>query len=110
MNDPWFTYLRGRGRLHIAPRNAKGWAATILFGLGAVGLAMHPEGTLAQLGNAVLRLFGQRRVTSAAGARPVEAPPDEQSPPAAPEPDRGSAGVSAAHRDEIETIPAGGKA
>ena len=33
MDDPWFTYLRGRGRLHVAPRNAKGWLATIAFGL-----------------------------------------------------------------------------
>lgn len=31
MDDPWFTYLRGRGRLHVTPRDAKGWAATILF-------------------------------------------------------------------------------
>ncbi|WP_118858185.1 hypothetical protein [Sphingomonas mesophila] len=33
MDDPWFTYLRGRGRLQITPANAKGWIATILFGL-----------------------------------------------------------------------------
>ena len=31
MNEPWFTYLRGRGRMRIAPRNAKGWAALIAF-------------------------------------------------------------------------------
>ena len=31
MEDPWFTYFRGRGRLHVTPRNAKGWAATIIF-------------------------------------------------------------------------------
>ena len=29
MDDPWFTYFRGRGRLHVTPRNAKGWAATL---------------------------------------------------------------------------------
>ena len=33
MEDPWFTYLRGRGRLHLTPRTAKGWVATIAFGL-----------------------------------------------------------------------------
>ena len=31
MNDPMFTYFRGRGRLHVMPRNGKGWAATIAF-------------------------------------------------------------------------------
>ena len=31
MDDPWFTYFRGRGRLHITPRNAKGWIATAVF-------------------------------------------------------------------------------
>lgn len=31
MDDPWFTYVRGRGRMQIAPRNAKGWAALIVF-------------------------------------------------------------------------------
>ena len=34
MDDPWFDYFRGRGRLQIIPRNAKGWAATILFIVG----------------------------------------------------------------------------
>ena len=31
MDDPWFNYFRGRGRLQVTPRNAKGWAATIAF-------------------------------------------------------------------------------
>lgn len=31
MDDPWFTYYRGRGRMQITPRNAKGWAAVIAF-------------------------------------------------------------------------------
>ena len=31
MDEPWFTYFRGRGRMQITPRNAKGWAALILF-------------------------------------------------------------------------------
>jgi hypothetical protein len=31
MEDPWFTYFRGRGKMQITPRNAKGWAALILF-------------------------------------------------------------------------------
>ena len=34
MDDPWFNYFRGRGRLHVTPRNAKGWLATILFVVG----------------------------------------------------------------------------
>ena len=28
MDEPMFNYFRGRGRLHVTPRNAKGWAAT----------------------------------------------------------------------------------
>ena len=31
MDDPWFTYFRGRGKLQITPRNAKGWATLIAF-------------------------------------------------------------------------------
>ena len=31
MDDPWFTYFRGRGRMQITPRNAKGWAAVVAF-------------------------------------------------------------------------------
>lgn len=31
MDEPWFTYFRGRGKMQITPRNAKGWAALILF-------------------------------------------------------------------------------
>ena len=33
MADPWFTYFRGRGRLQVTPRNAKGWIATLVFGV-----------------------------------------------------------------------------
>jgi branched-chain amino acid transport system permease protein len=32
---------------------------TILFGLGAIGLASHPEGAIAQAGSAVTQLFGR---------------------------------------------------
>ncbi|GAA4009253.1 hypothetical protein GCM10022280_02590 [Sphingomonas swuensis] len=31
MEDPWFTYFRGRGRIQITPRNAKGWATLVGF-------------------------------------------------------------------------------
>ena len=31
MEDPWFTYFRGRGRMQITPRNAGGWAALLGF-------------------------------------------------------------------------------
>lgn len=31
MDEPWFTYFRGRGKMQITPRNAKGWATLILF-------------------------------------------------------------------------------
>ena len=31
MDEPWFTYFRGRGRMQITPRNAKGWAALVVF-------------------------------------------------------------------------------
>ena len=31
MEDPWFTYFRGRGRMQITPRNAEGWAALLGF-------------------------------------------------------------------------------
>ena len=31
MDDPWFTYFRGRGKMQITPRNGKGWAALIVF-------------------------------------------------------------------------------
>ena len=31
MDEPWFTYFRGRGRMQITPRNAKGWMALLGF-------------------------------------------------------------------------------
>ena len=31
MGDPWFTYFRGRGKMQITPRNAKGWAALVVY-------------------------------------------------------------------------------
>ena len=31
MEDPWFTYERGRGRHRLSPRNGKGWAAFLAF-------------------------------------------------------------------------------
>lgn len=31
MDEPWFTYFKGRGKMQITPRNAKGWAALIAF-------------------------------------------------------------------------------
>jgi hypothetical protein len=31
MDEPWFTYFRGRGKMQITPRNAKGWATLVLF-------------------------------------------------------------------------------
>lgn len=31
MDDPWFTYFKGRGKMQISPRNGKGWIATIVF-------------------------------------------------------------------------------
>lgn len=42
MDDPWFNYFRGRGKLQIVPRNAKGWAATLMLaaGIAAPTLAM----------------------------------------------------------------------
>lgn len=33
MDDPWFTYFRGRGKMQITPRSGKGWAAVIAFTL-----------------------------------------------------------------------------
>nr|WP_314446271.1 hypothetical protein [uncultured Sphingomonas sp.] len=40
MDEPWFTYFRGRGRLQITPRNAKGWGALVSFVLVIAGPAM----------------------------------------------------------------------
>jgi branched-chain amino acid transport system permease protein len=73
----------------------------ILFGLGAVGLAVHPEGVVTQTANNLSRLFSRRR--------PV--PPASQ----AQEPPAGTAGpadpvMTPAARGVVEQIPAGGKA
>lgn len=38
MDGPWFTYFRGRGKMQITPRNAKGWAALVAF----VGMVSGP--------------------------------------------------------------------
>lgn len=76
----------------------------ILFGLGALGLALHPEGVVAQTGNNVMKLFGRR---SKDPAPPV--------PPGAPGAS-GPAGSPAdpvltpAARGEAATITAGGQA
>ena len=42
MDEPWFTYFRGRGRMRITPRNGKGWATLIVFLLSVTlpGLAL----------------------------------------------------------------------
>lgn len=44
MEEPWFTYYRGRGKMQITPRSAKGWAALGAFALlvAGVGLALGP--------------------------------------------------------------------
>jgi branched-chain amino acid transport system permease protein len=73
----------------------------ILFGLGAVGLAVHPEGVVTQTANNLSRLFSRRR----------PAPPASQ----AEEPPAGTAGradpvTTPAARGVVEQIPAGGKA
>ena len=40
MDDPWFTYFRGRGRMQVTPRNGKGWAALAAFVLVVTGAAI----------------------------------------------------------------------
>jgi branched-chain amino acid transport system permease protein len=60
---------------------------TIFFGLGAVGLATHPEGVVAQTGNSLARLFGFLRRRSEpsvpSSERPATGRDDEVTPPAA---------------------------
>jgi branched-chain amino acid transport system permease protein len=51
---------------------------TILFGLGAVGLATHPEGVVAQTGDNILKLVGLMR------RRTHRVPPDKQTGPESP--------------------------
>jgi hypothetical protein len=31
MDEAWFTYFRGRGKMQITPRNGKGWAALAAY-------------------------------------------------------------------------------
>ncbi len=77
----------------------------ILFGLGALGLALHPEGVVAQTGNNIMRLFGRRKPA-----------PVTQVPPGTPGASGPSAGTSdpalltPAARGEAATITAGGQA
>ena len=40
MDEPWFTYFRGRGKMQVTPRNAKGWAALVSFVLVLTGPAL----------------------------------------------------------------------
>lgn len=40
MEEPWFTYFRGRGKMQITPRNAKGWVALLSFVLVVSGPAI----------------------------------------------------------------------
>jgi branched-chain amino acid transport system permease protein len=54
----------------------------ILFGLGAIGLATHPEGVVAQTGNNLLRLFSRR--ARPAAAEPLATSPLAAEPPAGP--------------------------
>lgn len=48
MDEPWFTYFRGRGRMQITPRNAKGWAALVGFILLVTAPALLLETMLEQ--------------------------------------------------------------
>lgn len=75
---------------------------TILFGLGALGLALHPEGVVAQTGNNIMRLFGRRKPDPSA---PV--PPGT---PGASGPESADDLVAPAARGEAATITAGGQA
>jgi branched-chain amino acid transport system permease protein len=70
----------------------------ILFGLGAIGLATHPEGAVAQTGNNLAGLFTRRRSQLAAAAlESATAPP-------------GSSVMTPQPRGEVEQISAGGQA
>ena len=40
MEEPWFTYFRGRGKMQITPRSVKGWAALGSFALVVTGIAV----------------------------------------------------------------------
>ncbi len=31
MEEPWFTYYKGRGRRQMVPRTAQGWSLTVAF-------------------------------------------------------------------------------
>jgi branched-chain amino acid transport system permease protein len=78
----------------------------ILFGLGALGLALHPEGVVAQTGNNIMRLFGRRKPDPAAPLPPG-------TPGASgPDTDDEAANSVPAHaaRGEAAPITAGGQA
>ncbi|MGW6117917.1 ABC transporter permease [Nocardia sp. NPDC055165] len=71
----------------------------ILFGLGAVGLALHPEGVVMQAAHACARVLARRRL------RPIDVPGNTSSPvsKSAPSMDPGALSTT-------ERLPAGGKA
>jgi branched-chain amino acid transport system permease protein len=57
---------------------------TILFGLGAVGLATHPEGAIAQTANNIAGLFNRRRRSEPPTSTDPGAGPSDQMTPSAP--------------------------
>jgi branched-chain amino acid transport system permease protein len=63
----------------------------ILFGLGALGLALHPEGVVAQTGNNIMKLFGRGRRTKA------------EVPPGTP----GSSGPATGEPADVVPVPGG---
>ncbi|WP_051683543.1 ABC transporter permease [Blastococcus sp. URHD0036] len=82
---------------------------TILFGLGALGLALHPEGTVVQVGNNIMSLY--RKLFGRSDPDP-EAPVPPGTPGAAL-PDRDEADnplLTPTARGGSATIPAGGQA
>jgi branched-chain amino acid transport system permease protein len=74
----------------------------ILFGLGAVGLALHPEGVVAQTGNNIMKLFGRRKPDTASST-----PPNT---PGASGPESVADTAAPSHRGEAATITSGGQA
>ena len=43
MNDPWFTWYRGKGKFDISPCGVMGWLSTLVFALLLIGMAMTVE-------------------------------------------------------------------
>ncbi|MGY1772437.1 ABC transporter permease subunit [Blastococcus sp. SYSU D00813] len=74
----------------------------ILFGLGALGLALHPEGVVAQTGNNIMKLFGRRKHDAAAPLPPGT--------PGAAAAERADDLATPAPRGEAAPISAGGQA